>query len=107
MLNIKRYQMSKLRSQTQICVDKKAKVNAFILEFEKKKIRVSQLEFEVNMLQNIVKNMQEGGGVGLYPQPILCDTSCKSNVDDGKSTLCANECHVCVQWFPNLFHFLI
>jgi hypothetical protein len=38
-LNIKRYQMSKLGNQTQICAYQKAKVDASILEFEKKKIR--------------------------------------------------------------------
>jgi hypothetical protein len=37
--------MSKLGSPTQICVDQKAKVDASIMEFEKKKTRVSQLEF--------------------------------------------------------------
>jgi hypothetical protein len=40
-LNTKRYQMSNSGSQTQICVHQKAKVDACILEFEKKKIRVS------------------------------------------------------------------
>jgi hypothetical protein len=55
--------MSKLGSQTQNCVNQKAKVNAYILEFEKKKIRVSQLEFEVNMLQDTIKkNARSGWG---------------------------------------------
>jgi hypothetical protein len=84
----------------QICVDQKAKVDASILEFEKKKIRVSQLEYEFSMLQDTIKRMQEGGEVVLYPQPILYDIGCKFNLGDGKFTLCDNECHVCVQWFP-------
>jgi hypothetical protein len=42
--------MSKLGNQTQICVNQKTKVDASILKFEKKKIKVSQFEFEVNML---------------------------------------------------------
>jgi hypothetical protein len=50
------------------------------------------------MLQGTVKKMQ-GGGVVLYPQPILYDIGYKSNLSDGKFTLCANECLVCVQWF--------
>ncbi len=55
--------MSKLGSQTQICVDQKAKVDASILEFEKKKIKVSQLEFEVSMLQDTIKkNARSGWG---------------------------------------------
>ncbi len=30
---------------------------------------------------------------------MLCDIGCKSNLSDGKFTLCANKCHVCAQWF--------
>jgi hypothetical protein len=51
------------------------------------------------MLQNTILKMKEGGGVMLYPQPILYDIGCKSNLSDGKFTLCANECLVCAQWF--------
>jgi hypothetical protein len=50
------------------------------------------------MLQGTVKKMQ-GGGVVLYPQPILYDIGYKSNLSDGKFTLCANECLVVFNGF--------
>jgi hypothetical protein len=69
------------------------------MEFEKKKIKVSQLEFEASMLQNTIKKMQERDGVVLYPQHVFRDTSYKFDLNDpqGKFTLCVNGCLVCAQ----------
>ncbi len=49
-LNMKRYQMSKLKEQKLVWVDQVAKLLDFVVMFEKNKSKISQLEFEVTML---------------------------------------------------------
>jgi hypothetical protein len=61
-LNMKRYQMSKLKEQKLVWVDQVAKLLDFVVMFEKSKSKISQLEFEVTMLQEMFKKMQKGGG---------------------------------------------
>jgi hypothetical protein len=50
--------------------------------------------------------MQEGGGFGLYPLPMLHNPNYKLEPSivqcRGKSTFVVNECPVCAQWFPNI-----
>jgi len=61
-LNMKRYQMSKLKEQKLVWVDQVAKLLDFVVMFEKSKSKIFQLEFEVTMLQEMFKKMQKGGG---------------------------------------------
>jgi hypothetical protein len=46
-----------------MCDDQKAKVDASILEFDKKKIRLSQLEFEVSMFKDTLRECKKGVGL--------------------------------------------
>jgi len=100
-LNMKRYQMSKLKEQKLVWVDQVAKLLDFVIMFEKSKSKISQLEFEVTMLQETCK---KGGGFMLYPQPMLHCPDYVLDVNDpkclGKSIIIVNECHVCAQSFP-------
>jgi hypothetical protein len=49
--------------------------------------------------------MQEGGGFGLYPLPMVHDPNYKPKPYTiqcrGKSTFVVNECPICAQWFFN------
>jgi hypothetical protein len=98
-LNTKRYQMSKLKEQKLVWVDQVAKLLDFVVMFEKSKSKISQLEFEVTMLQETFKKMKKGGGFMFYPQPMLHCPDYTLDVNDpkclGKSIVIVNECHVC------------
>jgi hypothetical protein len=97
--------MSKLKEQELVWVDQVAKVVKSIFEFEKKKSRISQLDLKLTLLQDLLKLMQEGGGFGLYPLPMVHDPNYKPKPYTiqcrGKSTFVVNECPICAQWFFN------
>ncbi len=48
-----------------------------VVVFEKSKSRIGQLELEVVMLEKMLKKMQVGGGVMVYPQTMLNDSDLK------------------------------
>ncbi len=67
--------------------------------YEKSKLKISRLEFEVIMLQEMLKKMQEGGGFMLYPQPMFHCPNYTFDASDlecsGKFIVIVNECPIC------------
>ncbi len=59
--------MSKLKEQEVVWVDLMATMANIVVVFEKSKSRIGQLELEVVMLEKMLKKMQVGGGVMVYP----------------------------------------